>query len=65
MTRICTDQGLNLKATENKVVVFDRRDFMKRKLVISVSSLDTDMIIIINFLILLKEIYDKVKVKLL
>ena len=62
LTRICTDQGLNLKATENKVVVFDKEEFYEKEAVISVSSLDTDMIIDYKFSHTTKEIYDKVEV---
>lgn len=62
MTRICTDQGLNLKATENKVVVFDKEEFYEKEAVISVSILDTDMIIDYKFSHTTKEIYDKVEV---
>ena len=62
LTRICTDQGLNLKATENKVVIFDKEEFYEKEAVISVSSLDTDMIIDYKFSHTTKEIYDKVEV---
>ena len=62
LTRICTDQGLNLKATENKVVVFDKEEFYEKEAVISVSSLDTDMIIDYKFSHTTKEIYDKAEV---
>ena len=62
LTRICTDQGLNLKATENKVVIFDKEEFYEKEAVISVSSLDTDMIINYKFSHTTKEIYDKVEV---
>ncbi len=62
LTRLCTDQGLNLKATENKVVIFDKEEFYEKEAVISVSSLDTDMIINYKFSHTTKEIYDKVEV---
>ncbi len=62
LTRICTDQGLNLKATENKIVIFDKEEFYEKEAVISVSSLDTDMIINYKFSHTTKEIYDKVEV---
>ena len=62
LTRICTDQGLNLKATENKIVIFDKEEFYEKEVVISVSSLDTDMIIDYKFSHTTKEIYDKVEV---
>ena len=62
LTRLCTDKGLNLKATENKIVVFDKEEFYEKEAVISVSSLDTDMIINYKFSHTTKEIYDKVEV---
>lgn len=62
LTRLCTDKGLNLKATENKIVVFDKEEFYEKESVISVSSLDTDMIINYKFSHTTKEIYDKVEV---
>jgi phage protein D len=62
LTRLCTDKGLNLKATENKIVIFDKEEFYEKEAVISVSSLDTDMIIDYKFSHTTKEIYDKVEV---
>ena len=62
LTRLCTDKGLILKATENKIVVFDKEEFYEKESVISVSSLDTDMIINYKFSHTTKEIYDKVEV---
>lgn len=62
LNRICNDQGLNLKATENKIVIFDTEEFYEKEVVISVSSLDTDMIIDYKFSHTTKEIYDKVEV---
>ena len=62
LTRLCTDKGLNLKATENKIVVFDKEEFYNKEAVISVSGLDTDMIINYKFSHTTKEIYDKVEV---
>lgn len=62
LNRICSEQGLNLKVTDNKIVIFDKEEFYDKEAVISVSRLDTDMIINYKFSHTTKEIYDEVEI---
>ena len=61
LNRICETEGLNLKLTDNKIIIFEKEEFYKEEEVISVSRLDTDMMINYKFSHTTKEIYDSVE----
>ncbi|WP_435309683.1 phage late control D family protein [Sebaldella termitidis] len=63
LNRLCVEEGLSLKLTDNKIVIFDNKDFENNDEVIEISRIyDTEMLKDYSFSRTNKEIYDKVEI---